>query len=312
MPREAQGHVNAALADLSVKVMQSSEEYNVHRALFPAKTVQKMSDVYYVYNTANSFRRAYDIRANGAESNRIRDLDLSQVTYQMAEHSLHEMVSDRDRENADTAVQPEMDAVQDVTTIIARNKEVDCALKAFTSTSFSGGNLLTLSSNAWDLDTTTSSPIDNVDTARSNVLQNTGKAPNAMVVGFNTWQDGIKDHADILDRIKYSERGIVSEDIAAAVFGLDRITVGKGITRTTNDGISATTGYIFQSKALIYYNETNPRLRSQNFGVTFQRNMPTVERFREDLKKADRFEVSHIYDQRIVLSLSGYLIAATD
>lgn len=311
MSLEALGHINAALPDLSIKVMQQVAEYNIHRLVFPPKPVQKMSDSYFIYDVTGSFRTAQDYRANAAESNNIDELAMSTATYVLMEHSLNRMVSDRDRENADASIDPEFDAVQDVTTTIARNKEVDCALKIFTTSTYGGSNKAVLSSNAWNNDTTTSSPIDDVDTARENLLQNTGKVPNGMVMGLKTWQV-LKDHADLLDRIKFSERGIITEQIAAVIFGIDNLTVSRGITRTTNAGISGTMGYIFDSAALLYYNDPNPRIRSQNFGITFQKAEPVIDRIRVMTKKSDMIEVSWFYDQKIVLSSSGYLISGTN
>ncbi len=312
MPVESTGHINKSLPDFSVKVMQEVEEYKVHRALFPVKNVKKMSDAYFIYNIADSFREAHDIRANRTESRQINELSLSQSSYRMDEHSMHELVSDRDRENADAALDPEFDAVADVTTILARNKELEAARMFFTSTAFGGGNLTTLSTNAWDNDTVTSNPIDDIDIGRSNILKNTAKVPMGLCMGFDTWQNGIKDHAALLDRIKYSERGILGEDLAAAVLGVGEIIVSKGVFRTTEPGISGTTDYIFQSGALLYFNESSPKIRSSNFGITFQKKEPFIDKMRIQTKKSDMIEVSWTYDQKIVLSLSGYFFAATD
>lgn len=312
MPVESTRHVNRSLPDLSVKVMQEIEEYKVHRALFPSKNVNKMSDVYFIYNIADSFREAHDIRANRSESNQINELSISTSAYRMEEHSMHELVSDRDRENADEAVDPEFDAVADVTTILARNKELEAARTIFTSTAFGGGNLTTLSSNAWDNDTVTSNPIDDIDIGRSNIIQNTSKTPMGICMGFDTWQNGIKDHAALLDRIKYSERGVLSTELAAMVLGVDEIIVSKGIFRTTEPGISATTDYIFKSAALLYFNDSNPGIRSSNFGATFQKSTPVIDRMRIETKKSDMIEVSWTYDQKVILSLSGFFFASTD
>ena len=312
MPIEARGHIPAALPDLSVKVMQDVKEYAVHRAVFPPLNVKKMSDQYFFYNVEDNFRVAQDYRANATESNGIDPVALTQQVYFMAEHSLHRYVSDRDRENADTAIDPEMDAVEEVTSVVARVKERSCALTIFTTTSFATANRLILSSNAWANDTTTSQIIDDIDVAKNQILLSTGKLPNGMVVGYQTWNNAVKDHADILDRIKWSERGVVSEDIAAMVLGLDSITIGKGINRTTEPGISATTGYIFNAAALIYYNDPSPKLRSSNFGVTFQKADPVIDKIRDDHRKSDKIEVSWTYDQRTILTNAGYLITAVN
>lgn len=307
MPAEARRHVNQAINDLSIKVRQSQEEYQINKVIFPEKNVEKMSDVYYVYNVADNFRTFHDIRANRSESNGIQELGLSQVTYNLAEHSLHEYVSDRDIENSDKAVSPIMDAMEDVQMGLIRNKELACAEMILTTAAYGSGNLLNLSSNSWSYATTTSDPIEDMDIARENIQGAIGKVPNGMVLGFKD-HNVLKDHSAILDRIKYSERGIVTEDILSAVFGLTNYTVGKGLYRTTAPGISATVALIFNNSAVVYYNEPNPGLKSSNFGMTLQRPGVSMKTIRDEHKASDKHEMSWFYEQRIVLSSAGFLI----
>lgn len=310
MPNEAKRHIPAALPDLSIKVRQDVTEYRAAATLFPERNVAKMNDQYYIYNIADNFRTAHDIRANATESNGIDSLGLSTAAYSLAEHALHEYVSDRDRANADPAVDPYVDAVEDVTTILMRNKEVEAALKTLTTTTYGSGNLLTLSSNAWAFNTSTSSPIEDIDTASLNIQAATAKVPNTIVLGLRD-HNVLKDHSEILDRIKYSERGIITEDILSAVFGVQNYTVSKGLYRSTVPGISGTVTRIFDNAAVVCYNETNPRLRTSNFGVTFQKREPQIDIIRDDHRDADKIQQKWFYEQKIGLSSSGFLIKAT-
>jgi hypothetical protein len=305
-------HVPQALVDLSIKTIQDRSVFGVGDVLAPTKRVSKDTDKYYKYSVDQQFRVHNTVRANHAPSKRMDLTELSATSYNLRWHSLNTPVSERDRQNSDPAVNPDMDAVQELTDSLLREREIEVAKVFFTSTSF-GQNLLTLSTNAYDLDTTTSDPIGDADTSIQSVLKSTGQVVNNCVMGFKTFQV-LKDHSDVLDRIKWSERGIVTEDILASVLNCGQVTVGKSVYRTTNEGISATTDFVFDSKMLYLYNTPTPGIKSANLGITFSglagESMPRMKRWYDDNISADIIELEWAYDVELVNSLSGAMIAA--
>jgi hypothetical protein len=54
--------------------------------------------------------------------------------------------------------------------------------------------------------------------------EETGFAPNILVIGPHVLQ-ALRNHPEILDRIKYTERGIVTEDLIASLLGVEKILV---------------------------------------------------------------------------------------
>ena len=51
-----------------------------------------------------------------------------------------------------------------------------------------------------------------------------GFAPNIAVMGAYVMA-ALKKHADIIDRIKYTQRGVVTEDLIATLFDVDELFV---------------------------------------------------------------------------------------
>ncbi|MEW6263379.1 MAG: hypothetical protein AB1641_09895 [Thermodesulfobacteriota bacterium] len=70
--------------------------------------------------------------------------------------------------------------------------------------------------------------ISDVETRIETIRGNTGLRPNVLVLSANTLAE-VKQDSSVLDRIKYTERGIVTPDLIAALFGLEACLVGDAI-----------------------------------------------------------------------------------
>lgn len=305
-------HVPKALADYSVKCIQDRSVFGMGEVLAPTKKVGKETDAYFKYSVTEQFKKQSLIRADKARAQRLDLTELSSTQYVLANHSAAIEVSDRERANADPSVDPDFDAAQEITDLLLREKELDVAKTFFTSTSFST-NLLTLSSNAYDLDTVTSTPIDDARTATRGILQQCGQIANGVSMGRNTF-DILIDHADVLDRIKWSERGIVGQDILAAVLGIDKVHVSDAVFNDSKAGLAASMTFMFNTKLLYFFNNSNPGKRNANLGTTFSGMFggtePTTKRYREEDIASDVLELNWMYDVELINSLSGYMISA--
>jgi hypothetical protein len=311
MADESNLHIPSGLPDFGLKVESDQEDFKVARALFPPKNVKFMTGKYFITDFADSFRTAHDVRANRSRANQINQLDKSTTSYTLVEHSLGDVISQRDRDEAADDSDPEFDSARDIMMLLLRNKEVNAAEKAFTSTSFGGGNTLILSNTGgaapWDSDTATSNPIDDYKTAKQDIGQNIGKVPIGTCMGRATF-DVLEGHQAILDRFKYSDVGIIDESKLGKVFGLRELVVSDVITRTTAPGISQTTAYLFNNAAVVYYNEQNPGRRTANFGITFQKNEMDFESWDEPWARGTGHDYSWFYTQNFGSTLSGFYI----
>jgi len=294
-------HQDAALSQISIAYR--NPEY-IAMQVFPRVTVEKQSDYYYIFDRGAWFRVADSAqRAPGTRAKRI-DYTLSTGSYLCKEYSLAEGVPDEQRANADNPLNPEQDAVAHVTDSLYRLHEKRVADLVLTNGSTNWANSASPTTQ-WN--NSTSDPVGDVETARFTVAGAIGMFPNTLVMGANVWK-ALKQHPDLLDRIKYTERGVLTTEIAAGIFEVDRILVGKSSYDSANEGETASMSFLWGKVAALIYVPSNPGLRQPAAGYTFEWMPFATERYREDQEKTDVFAVSHNVTEVICGSDAGYAI----
>lgn len=300
MPYMNNIHVNGPLTNVSVRY---NWNLGIADRVFPEVPVSKESDVYFVYDGDN-VRLDDTIRANRAEAN-IVGFDVSTTSYQLEEHALKELVSDRDRGNADAPLNLDVDAAMHLTEKILIRREVDTATLCFTTTTW-GNNATVASAAAWD--TSTSNPIADVLTATTIILRTGFVAPNRAVMGWEAMRQ-LKANSTTTDRIKYTERAIITDEIMASMFDLDQLLVGRGARNLNTEGVAASTGFIWGKDMLVYYTPARPALREPAAGylLTIGGRFKT-KKWREEARSGDWVEVSTMFLPRAVATSAAYLL----
>ena len=142
-----------------------------------------------------------------------------------------------------------------------------------------------------------------------------------MVLGADV-MTALKQHPDIIDRIKYTQRGIVTEDLIATMFGVNELyTSYATATGANGDGTgiqvpdvraqdaNASFNFINNSKsALLCYAPSSPSLMTPSAGYTFTWNGYLggnsegikIKRFRMEHIASDRIEAEMTYDMKVV------------
>lgn len=123
-------------------------------------------------------------------------------------------------------------AVRKVQNIMALRLEKQSADLARTAGSYSAGNKNTGLTGAtlWS-DLSASDPVGNIETAKDAIRAATGKRPNTIVMGASVMKS-LRQHSDIIDRIKYTGRDVPTPELLAALFGVQRVLVGDAIYAT--------------------------------------------------------------------------------
>jgi hypothetical protein len=125
-------------------------------------------------------------------------------------------------------------AVRKVQNIMALRLEKQAADIARTAASYVAANKNTaLAGNTlWSaINHADSDPIGNIETAKDAVRAATGKRPNTIVMGAAVMAK-LRQHAKIIDRMKYTGRDVPTAEILAALFGVQRVLVGDAIYAT--------------------------------------------------------------------------------
>lgn len=293
-------HTNQPLTNLS-------QRYNwaegIAEQVFPVLPVAKETDLYYVYSQ-EGLRMDETLRANRAESNVVGQ-DYSSSTYTLQEHALKELISDRDRLNMDLPLNLDADATLHLTEKILIRREVEVARLAFTTTNW-GQNATIASGSAWD--TQTSTPISDVLTATTNIMRTGAIRANRGVMGVQVF-NRLKVHSTTIDRIRYTQLGLVTEDLLGPLFDLDKVLVGKSVRNTNAEGVAASNSFIWGSDMLVYNYAERPSLRSASAGYILQIGTSfRVKKWREEKLGGDFVEVSTMFLPRAVATSAAYLI----
>jgi hypothetical protein len=307
MPLTGQIHRDRALENVSLLY---TNDRLVADALVPAIPVTRESDVYYVYSK-DSFRLSQTRRANRSESTAI-DFNMSTSSYQIEEEALHGYVSQRDRDNTDSPLSPDIDLTQVLTEKIKLRREFDLA-SMMTTTNWANAASLSTGLN-WGLDTVTSNPIVTIDSVSSVIAGTSGKQPNRMVISDKLYR-GARNHQNVIDRTKYTSRDSVTPDLLATMFGLDSVLVAGGLRNQADEGQADSMTSIWPSvTCFLGYFEPAPGLRKVSAMYRFEKrasgNPWTVRKWPEESRGEGTvaIEVSTTYQFKSVCTDCAYLL----
>jgi hypothetical protein len=312
-------HIDAVLTNISLAWPNNGM---VGENLFPTVTVRKQSDKYRVFGREAWVPENGDYRAPGTEANEIPGLKLSLEPYYAQEHSLQIAVTDEERENSDSPLSPDRDGTELVTAKILLGREVAMHAMVTNTANFASGLSTTLSGTAqWD-DYTNSDPIGDIKTGNRAVHAKVFFEPNTAVIPYQV-MSVLEDHPDIIERIKYSQRAVLTQDIVASVLGLQRVIVpGMGIGAGIA-GNAISVSYLWGKDVLLAWVPARAGLRMPAFAYEFVWGYPqamVTDRWREEKRKSDLIRVSRRYDLKMVgveinpasgdfgKSVTGYLI----
>ena len=217
------GHIDRALTNISVAYMQGADAFIADK-VFPIIRVQKQSDVYFEYSKSDMFRNEVQERGRGAESvggnwnARIAD------PYYCRKYAYHYDITEEERVNYDKPLDVERDTVEWLGHKMLLKREMDFAGKFFKTGVWSQdiGHGGTGEATKWS--DQTSDPVSEVNKAMLDMAEVTAVKPNFAIMSPDVFY-ALKNHEAIMDRIKYTQKGIITLDLIASLFELDRIFV---------------------------------------------------------------------------------------
>ena len=254
------------------------------------------------------FRDEADIRGAGAEAKR-SGYPIDSLSLNTNEYAFAKEVTDEDRRNSTVAgappLDPDQDAVEFATDKVDLKKEIRVAELIIAGTwsgvagEDAGGFWAASDNNTFLLDIRT-----RVETIRSN----TGLKPNRLIIDHGTY-NSLKEEATILDKIKYTERGVLTKDLLAALLELDEVLVGEAIKNTakeTKAGTEFSASNIWEKtagkgSAFLYYSPKKPGLKVASAGyqarVAYENGMARrTTSWREAARHQDVYEVAEETD----------------
>jgi hypothetical protein len=264
-------HIDRALTNVSVAYLQDASAFIADK-VFPIVPVKRQSDIFYVYNKGDFMRDEAQVRGAGTESAG-GDYGVEASTpYFCRKHAFHKDVTPEERANYDEPLDADTDATDFVSQKMLIRREMEWASKYFT-TGVWGTEITGVASGAaegqtiqWDQ--ATSNPIKDITDASVKMASETGFKPNKLVLSPDAF-NALKNHEDILDRIKYTQRGIVTTDLLATLFEVKEVHVAWAVVNSARKGEADNVGFIMGKNALLCYAEPKPALRKPSAGYIF-------------------------------------------
>lgn len=303
-------HIDSALSEITVGYLQ--EIGMVAEAIAPAVSVKKQSDIYYVWAKGDFFRIPDTKLERKAQPKNI-ELSVSSGTYYAKGYGLGTELSYPDLSNADEPLELEITHSKLLVNIIYRDYENRIATLCTCGTNL--GSYAQLSGTGVWTDKANSDPFGDVTSATNFIHKNTGFKPNIMVVGKDV-HEALKQHPDIIDRIKYTARAgdAVISNALADLFGIEKYMVGEGVKNTGAENLANSFGYIWGSNVFLCHKPTAPGRMIPAFMYSFRwtpEGYPTaftVEKKEDDDIKARKLRTYLFQDEKIVGNDLGFVI----
>jgi Phage major capsid protein E. len=318
MPAQSDLHVNAPLTNVSVAYLQNSSRFLATR-VFPKVKVEKQSDLYWKYSKSDWRRTDVQRRAPSTET---PGVGWSTTTDQYFAHvyGVHKDIDDQLRANADSNFHLDSDATKFITNQLLLKRDIDWAARYFVTgvwgTELTGVASAPTAGQFIQWDQAASDPLSDYTDWEADFDELTGFTANKMVVGSDVWK-ALKNHDAILDRIKYTQKGVVTEDLVASFFGVEEFIVAKATKATgpqiadavAQDAAATYSRLVDKKSALICYAPSSPSLLTPSAGYTFVWNGYLgsgggegirIKNYRMENIASDRIEAEMTYDQKVV------------
>jgi len=313
-PTASDVHVNVPLTNISIAWIQQQDAF-VATQVFPNVPVAQQSNRYFTYQRDDFFRTEASLRAPGTESSGSGFRIDNTPNYYANVYAVHKDIDDQIRANQDSVLSMDRDATIWASQQMLIKRDALWASTYFTTSVWTGGSGADQTGVAgvpganqfkqWDQ--AGSTPIEDIRNQRILVAGKTGYRPNKLVLGANVWRV-LQDHPEFLDRIKYTQRGMVTTDLLAAVLELDQVVVAYSVQSTNVETQTEATSFIFGKQALLAYSAPAPSLMTPSAGYTFSWTGYVgagpmgnrISTFRMEHLKSDRVEAEMAFDMKVI------------
>jgi hypothetical protein len=182
------------------------------------------------------FRNEAALRAAGTRAKR-GSFPTTEVSVATNEYAFAKEVTDEDRKNAALpnapALKPETDAIEFCSDKIDLYKEVVIAQNIKDTTWIDGNATGEDAEGLWAAGGGNTFLAD-INTGQKAIQAATGLKANILIIDYGTFM-GLKSEATILDKIKYTQRGVLTIELLAALLELEEVLVGEALVNTAKE-----------------------------------------------------------------------------
>ena len=273
-PTTSDVHINTALGNVMLAYMQNPANF-IAADMIPVCPVQHQSNVYWIFDRSYWNRIQMSKRAPGTRAVASGFAVKPSNPYFCDVWALEKFIDDDTRANADPEINLEV-----ITTnwlgnqaLLARERQFFRTFwKTSTWTGFSpSGSPLdfdvsnTSYAPAGQWGSSTSNPMADIQNIISKAAGITGYRYNRLAVAEDV-NAALLNHPAVLDRIKYTQRGIVTEELLAALFGVEKYKVARAISNTAQEGEVEASDYLVKNQFLLTYCPPGPSVNLPSAG----------------------------------------------
>ncbi|PKN71205.1 MAG: hypothetical protein CVU54_01930 [Deltaproteobacteria bacterium HGW-Deltaproteobacteria-12] len=309
----------------NISIAFKNEDYIADR-VFPILDGADPKAKITVYNKADWFRDEAGIRAAGTRANR-GGYKIDEVSVATKEYAFAKEVTDEDRrfsklKNA-PPLKPDEDAIAFASDKTDLKKEIRVGSLITAGTWVDGAVGGEDAEGLWSPAGATNTFLADITKGKKAIKSSTGKRANVLVIDDATYM-ALAECEAILDKIKYTQRGVMTKELLAAMLELDEVLVGRAIKNTakeTKTGTEFTGVNIWEVNSgkgmgFLFHRPKTLGLKVATAGlqvrVAYDDGQPRrVTTWREPAEHQDVYEVAEETDIVQVHAALGYLFKDT-
>jgi hypothetical protein len=283
MPQHSDLHIDRPLTNFAVEY---KNEAFIASQVAPFVPVNNKSDNYVTFNKEDKFSLPEDIRGPKSEANEVT-WGTATGTYGCIDRALKDFLSDSMVANADVNINPEQRTTGFLTDLLLLGYEKRVADLVFTYGNYATSGLRITLTGDDQFSATSSDPIGVVDTAKDACFME----PNTIIMGQEVFNI-LKRHHQLLDHVKggatSSAPAMISQEIMAEIFGVDRILIGKAKYNANKKGQTASYSRLWGKHLVVAYIDPSVTLDNLSAWKTFRWNQVStgagykVRRYRDE------------------------------
>lgn len=321
-PNVKEAIIAGPLAGVSVKY--GNKDYIADR-VFPIVDGADPKAKITKYRRGAWFRDEAGIRAPGTEAAR-GGYPITTVSIATKEYAFAKEVTDEDRRftrsQGAPVLQPEIDAIEFCADKIDLKKERRVS-SLITATTWVDGNSGGEDAEGKWVASTGNTFLADITKAKKAVRSAIGRVPNKLLIDYATYM-ALLEVSDLLDKIKYTQRGVLSKELLASMLDLDEVLVGSAIYSDAEEVVAGTdfnAVNIWEVNAgkgmgFLFWSPPRLGLKTQaagaQFRIAYENGGPRrTSRWREAARHQDVYEVAEETDITLIDANAGYLFADT-
>lgn len=324
-------HVMVPLTQIMIAYAQQTKDFIADK-VFPVVPVDHQSDFYYRFGRRSYLQTQAELRAPSTETPGV-DWEFTKDSFYAQVWGLHYDIEDQLRSNADANFQFDTAGTELITQQMLLRRDLEWISSYFASNIW-GETITGTTSTApgagyfTQFDVAGSTPIEVFRAAKLRFKRRTGMMPNIAVFSPNAY-NALLDHPEIIERIKYTQSGFLTEQLIAQAIGIDQVLVASAVQATNYDeeliaDTAPTTQWITGASSspdangiLLIFSAPRPNRNTPSAGYTFAWNGylgasawgGRIKKYRMEHIASDRIEIEAAYTCQITAPELGTFLS---